>query len=204
MIARARSARGEGVALRDEILDAAEQLLLVHGHPEGVGMRAVAKAVGVTAPSIYRHFEDKDALLFEVCARRFADLDAALVAAVAGVDDPVDALEALGRAYVAFGLERQEAYKVLFGEKVAVPEGTMIEDLAGTRAFGRLAHVIQAGIDQGHFVTGDAWETAVAVWAAMHGLVLVIASTPDWFPLPPREASVERTLRLVMEGILAR
>lgn len=201
---RQRSARGEGDVVRDEILDAAEALLLEHGHPDHVGMRAVADAVGVSPPTIYRHFADKDTLLFEVCSRRFDDLEAELLEASADLPEPVERLEAMGRAYVAFGLERQEAYRVLFGEKVEIPEGVDIDALAGLRSFRLLVDVLQEGIDAGAFVTADPWETAVAIWAAIHGLVMIVATTPDWFPLPPEEAMVDRTLRLVMEGILTR
>lgn len=66
---RRRAPRGSGVYLRDEILDAATQLLLDTGHAKAVSIRAVAQRVGVTPPSIYLHFADKDALLDAVCAR---------------------------------------------------------------------------------------------------------------------------------------
>ena len=66
---RRRAPRGSGDLLRDEILDAATQLLLDTGHAKAVSIRSVAERVGVTPPSIYLHFQDKDALLDAVCAR---------------------------------------------------------------------------------------------------------------------------------------
>src|SRR5690349_6027368 len=72
---RRRAPRGSGEQLRDEILDAATELLLETGHAKAVSIRSVAQRVGVTPPSIYLHFADKDALLDAVCARYFEKLD---------------------------------------------------------------------------------------------------------------------------------
>ena len=71
----AQAPRGSGDRLRDEILDAATELLLETGHARSVSIRSVAQRVGVTPPSIYLHFADKDALLDAVCARYFEKLD---------------------------------------------------------------------------------------------------------------------------------
>ena len=72
---RRRAPRGSGEQLRDEILDATTELLLETGHAKAVSIRSVAQRVGVTPPSIYLHFADKDALLDAVCARYFEKLD---------------------------------------------------------------------------------------------------------------------------------
>ena len=67
---RPRARKGQGDLLRTDILEAAERLLLETGSEDAVSIRAVADATGVTPPSIYRHFRDKQHLLFEVCARQ--------------------------------------------------------------------------------------------------------------------------------------
>ena len=60
---RRRAPRGSGDQLREEILDATTELLLKTGEAKAVSIRAVSQLVGVTPPSIYLHFADKDALL---------------------------------------------------------------------------------------------------------------------------------------------
>ena len=109
---RTRARKGEGDLLREEILVAAERLLIETGSEDAVSIRAVADATGVTAPSIYRHFTDKNHLLFEVCARCFDVIDDVLQAAVEGIDDPVEAMRARGHAYVRFGMEHPEQYRI--------------------------------------------------------------------------------------------
>jgi AcrR family transcriptional regulator len=47
-------------------------LLIERGDPAQVSLRGVAARVGVTAPAIYRHFPDKDALLLAAAGEQFA------------------------------------------------------------------------------------------------------------------------------------
>ena len=72
-VRRARR-RGEGEKLRDEILVAVSELLDETNDELAVSIRAIADRVGVTAPSIYRHFADKDEMLSAVCAVVFVQL----------------------------------------------------------------------------------------------------------------------------------
>jgi AcrR family transcriptional regulator len=51
-VLRARNRRGEGSKLRADILAAATRLLEQTGSEEAVTLRAVARQVGISAPSI--------------------------------------------------------------------------------------------------------------------------------------------------------
>src|SRR5438094_4022116 len=89
---RRRAPRGQGERLGEEILVAAERLLIKTGDEEAVSIRAVADAVGVTPPSIYLHFRDKDELIFSICERHFTRLDAFIEKEGAKASDPVESL----------------------------------------------------------------------------------------------------------------
>src|SRR6185312_3580027 len=109
---RRRAPRGSGEQLRDEILDATTDLLLQTGHAKDVSIRSVARRVGVTPPSIYLHFTDKDALLDAVCARYFEKLDDQMQRAAAPSDgvepSTIEVLRAQGLAYFRFALKTPE------------------------------------------------------------------------------------------------
>jgi len=184
--ARARARRGEGELLREEILDATERLLAETGDEDQVSIRAVCKAVGVSPPSIYLHFDDKDALLLEVCRRDFAALDDALTAATAGIADPVEALRHRGRAYVQFGLEHPEQYRVLFmsNKRTHRIDGEVV----GSAAFNHLVDAVQRCIDVGAFRPVDPVSAAVSIWSALHGVTSLLIAMPD-FPWPERMIS---------------
>lgn len=55
---------------RQAILDAASRLYRVHGL-SGVGVADITRDAGLTHGGLYRHFENKDALVREACARAF-------------------------------------------------------------------------------------------------------------------------------------
>ena len=109
---RRRAPRGSGEQLREEILDAATELLLETGHAKAVSIRSVAQRVGVTPPSIYLHFADKDALLDAVCARYFEKLDEEMQRVAADQPSTIDVLRAQGLAYVRFALKTPELYRI--------------------------------------------------------------------------------------------
>lgn len=82
--------------------------------PEGFSLREVARRAGVSAPAVYRHFADKDALLGAVAADCSERLGAALQVAVAEVpDDPLEQFRAVGIAYVRFAVEHPEHFRAM-------------------------------------------------------------------------------------------
>jgi AcrR family transcriptional regulator len=194
---RRRARKGEGELLREEILEATERLLLETGSEEAVSIRSVAEATGVTPPSIYRHFADKTHLMFEVCARQFDLLDQWIEEAVAGIEDPIEALRARGRAYVRFGVDHPEHYRIMFmGPAWARPD--QWEDVLSTGSFAHLVEGIQAAVDAGRLRAADgAATTALHVWANIHGLTSLLVARPT-MPWPDLEGLVESHLDLCM------
>ena len=192
--ARRRARKGDGELLREEILEATERLLLETGSEEAVSIRAVARATGVTPPSIYRHFPDKTHLMFEVCARQFEVLDEVLQEAQAGIEDPVESMAARGRAYVRFGIEHPEHYRIMFmGPAYTTPE--QWADTIGTGSFAHLIEGIQRLIDSGRLDRGaDSYTTALHVWANIHGLTSLLVARPGMF-WPDLEPFIEDHLR---------
>lgn len=204
---RRRAPKGEGDQLRDELLDAAETLLLAKGSMEAVSVRAIADAVGVTPPSLYLHFDDKDDLFFAVCERRFADFASVLVAAIEGIEDPVDRLRALGRAYVRYGTERAEHYEIIFGPRSEDVVGDRsLEGSAGMSALQLLVTTVQEAMDVGGLRPQDPWLVAMTVWSAVHGAVMLLLSKgtlQEQLSLPSADALAEHVCDTLMDGLAA-
>lgn len=206
---RTRAPRGQGARLRGEILAAAGRLLAERGDENAVSIRMIADAVGVTPPSIYLHFPDKDALIDEVCEERFRAFDEALESASAGVADPLEALRARGRAYVRFALDNPEHYRVIFMTKhdrdMTLEELTSPgEDArAGARAFAHLVGAVERAVAAGAVVSAAPVLTAIHLWSGFHGLVSLLISEPG-FPWPPVDALVDSLLDAQERGLLPR
>jgi AcrR family transcriptional regulator len=199
---RRRARRGEGEKLREEILDAAERLLVKAGNADDVSIRAIAEAVGVTPPSLYLHFPDKDALIFAVSERRFDEFDATIEAAGATTDDPIESLRRRGRAYVYFGLEHPEAYRVLFMTDKSGPERLEFTESAGARAFQHVVDAVQRGIDARVLQPVDPVLAAMGIWASVHGVTSMLISMPE-FPWPEIETFVRHVCDVQLAGMRA-
>ncbi len=191
---RPRNARGQGARLTEDIVTGALALIERTGSAEAVTLRAVAREVGIAAPSIYPHFADRDAIVTAVVARVFDELAEAIKAgARAAGPDPVDQLVAGCAAYVDFGLSHPARYGVLFSERhgpaegycqpVALgPDGRPVLEW-GAEAFSLLLQAIQDCVTAGRSASTDVLADATAVWVALHGTVTLRTTLPR-FPWP--------------------
>ncbi|MGC5247149.1 TetR/AcrR family transcriptional regulator [Gordonia sp. DT219] len=84
---------------RDEILDAAAELFATSGYA-GVGMDDIGAAVGITGPSVYRHFSSKLAILVGIGRRSATRLEAGAMAAYGSTSDSAKLLALLIDSYV--------------------------------------------------------------------------------------------------------
>lgn len=202
-VRRARAKKGEGDKLHDQILAAAERMLIETGDEEAVSIRAIADAVGVTPPSIYLHFADKDELLFAVCERHFAAFDEITEAAGADSEDPLTSLMLRGRAYVNFGLENPEHYRIMFMRKPAnTPVGFQDERLRQSSAFDHLVEAVARCVDAG-IIAGDPVMVAIGLWATVHGITSLLLAKPN-FPWPDQETMIDHVLTAGLTGVIPR
>ena len=187
--------------LREEILDAATELLLETGHAKAVSIRLVAKRVGVTPPSIYLHFADKDALLDAVCARYFEKLDEEMqrVARQTGPDQPstIDVLRAQGLAYVSFARRTPELYRLAtMGEG---RPGSDVDTTLNSSAFVHMRATVETLMAEGVYRAGDATAMALELWTAAHGVAAILIAKP-YLPWGDPEEFADRILRTVCIG----
>jgi AcrR family transcriptional regulator len=194
---RRRAPRGAGDLLRDEILDAATELLLETGHAKAVSIRSVAERVRVTPPSIYLHFKDKDALLDAVCARYFEKLDEEMQLAAVGRSTALDVLRALGLAYVRFALQTPELYRIATMSEGR--PGSDVDITLNSSAFAHMRAGVVAMMDEGIYVRDDPTRVALELWAAAHGVAALLIAKP-YLPWGDVEVFADRVLRAVCCG----
>lgn len=168
--------------LRLAILDAATELFLENGY-EKFSLRQVAEAVGYSPTTIYHHFQDKDELLFHVSLEGFRSFGEMLQAAYESKENPLERLEAIGDAYIEFGLEYPVHYRLMFmqrpemffdgnSKKFEMPEA--FSDMIDS--FGVLQKNVQECIDAEIFQSIDSQLLSGIIWANIHGAVALCIS----------------------------
>ena len=195
--------RREREAMRAKILDAARELFAVRGY-EAVTMRQIAGRIEYSATTLYTHFADKEALLRALCDEDFLALRQ-VFERIARIADPIDRLRRIGMAYVEFGLEHPNHYRLMFmtphppqaPEQSAIERGNPEQD-----AYAFLLATVTDGLAAGRFRAEyrDPELLAQVLWSDVHGLVaLHLAKRNDpWFNWRP----IRKTARLALDAML--
>jgi len=198
---RRRNVRGEGGQLRQDIIDATIKLIEKSGSCENVSLRAVAKHVGIAAPSIYPHFADRDELLLAVLKHLFDELvelrSKAEDAVASAGGGPWETLRAGIFATVKFGLKRPGHYKMLY-------EGGVISALNDKTAatFGRPIQLrvmaLLAELFKGATEKPNVERLSLLLWVATHGVISLQINKPT-LAWPDATALVEDFMRALLQ-----
>lgn len=190
---------------------------------DAVSLAAIAKAMGMSAPALYRYFPSRDALLAELVTSAYAGLSGALEQAAAGASRraPAARLRAVAAAYREWALAHPRRYTMIFGnrpddvrdttEAIATISRGMDVLLGAVLALRRDAEPASGGgrLDaqlsrwaarSGHAeAPPDALRVAVLTWTRLHGVVaLEIVGAFDDMELDARlllDAEVDDAVR---------
>lgn len=167
----------------------AEGLKLVESAgAEAISLREVARAVGVSATSVYRHFPDKRALMTALAqegVRRLGEAQHA-AAAAAVAEGGTEAFSAVGCAYVRFALANPGLFRLTFtypgidiGDPTSDAAASLLHDHALALAHGdeRQARIV-----------------ALRAWALVHGLALLMLDGR----VPPSDALIDAAIGAVV------
>src|SRR5690349_913586 len=97
---------------RARLLEHAREVYL-EGGTAHFSLREVARRVGVSAAAVYRHFDNKEALLGAVCEEGFRTFSSYLLRALAE-PTPLGRLQSAGDFYLRFATENPHDYRVIF------------------------------------------------------------------------------------------
>ncbi|MEV0226056.1 TetR family transcriptional regulator [Streptomyces sp. NPDC050704] len=185
----------------ERILEATEEVLRRHG-PAKATVVDVARALGVSHGSVYRHFRTKAALREAVIERWLDRAAQSLSGLVTDDRDP----EVRLREWFAglFAAKRHKAgddpelfatYQVLIGEVSAVVDRHLVDLTA------QLAEIVRDGVARGAFVSADPAVTARALFDAT-GRFHNPFYAREW-QLPGIDAEFEAVVDLLLRGLRA-
>jgi AcrR family transcriptional regulator len=155
-----------------KIAGAARKLLERHG-AEGVTMRRVANAVGITPMAVYRHYADRADLLNALANEGFAELASQLK--VTNQRGSIEQrLLKMADAYLEHALRNPRLFELMF-----------LETRAGARRYPRdfqqgesptanfLIDAIREGMQSGYLRKENAVEIVFEMGALSHGLIML-------------------------------
>jgi AcrR family transcriptional regulator len=163
-------------AQREHILNCACDLYLEDGL-EGFSMRKLARAVGVTAPALYRHYESKERLLLDVVGEAYKRLAEYLYRGLQG-KTPEERFRMAGEEYLTFALENPRMYEVLFTFPDLVRLSEPAEEVRDQAcAIGQFWNDrVRECMDAEILRSGDPDEVGQTLWAHAHGLISLYLS----------------------------
>lgn len=155
--------------LRRALLDTGVTLL--EQRPEGeLGLRELARAVGVSATAVYRHFPDKRALFAALAEQGFELLADAQAAAARRHRDRRRAFRASGQAYVRFALAHPALFRLMGSHMMLAEPGSPPRDNRAARMLREhVATILPEDADPSRREV-----VAIQAWALVHGLALLM------------------------------
>ncbi len=155
--------------LRDALLAAALEILAAEGI-DGLSLRALAKATGVTQAAPYSHFRDKDDLLAAVAEGGFQRLALQMAEDATGADSTALRIERLMTSYIHFATSNKPLFGIMFGREIS--DMKKYPTLAMTA--GKSYALISAALSRQPGGAESARFLSLAIWSLCHGLTTLI------------------------------
>jgi hypothetical protein len=115
--------------------------------------------------------------------------------AAVGIDDPWERLRLRGRAYLAWGLDNPEHYRILMmGRPDCTPDRFVDERLVDTAGLMPVVEDLAAA------EVGEPVEASKMLWMMIHGMVSLLISKPD-FPFGAADGVYDRLFALARRGL---
>ena len=171
--------------LKRALLEAALEMLDEEG-AEGVGLRELARRVGVSAAAPYRHFRGRQALLEAVATEGFRRFSAMMAAKEQDLPE-IEQLPAMAEAYVRFALVQPALFRLMFSRQVDKTGNRALHD-AAIEAYASLAKAAAREVPDAPS------EGAVIAWSFVHGLAMLLLDEQILGVSPQNSDSLVRNL----------
>ena len=187
-------------ATQERIAEAAIGLLEAHGE-DGVSMRRVATAVGITPMAIYHHFADRRALLDFVVDREFTRYQESFQALPQRGTYESRILTCMD-TYIDYAFAHPRIFDYVFSEPRPGAR-RYPQDFRARRSptLTPIADLLQKAMEAGFLKPDDVWEVAMELWAHTHGYVSLYRG--GRFDLSQKEfrALVRRSISRLIHGL---
>jgi len=157
--------------VRASILTAAWQIVEAEGW-QSLSIRKIADAIEYSAPVIYDHFENKEAIMLEFTKRGFSLLNQDLESAQSRFSHPDQQVEAMAYAYWNFAFQNKEYYQLMYG--LGMPGCETVKQISELRQFSNLLlEPLRNLIAKSANPEVDPFLKLHTLWSTLHGLISI-------------------------------
>ena len=187
---------------REKLLAVALELMEGPDGVDGVTMRAVAAAAGVTTMATYKHFQNRDALLRAASAAEYPRIAGYFARANARTEVP-GMRGMLG--YLNYALDHPQIFRYIFSSHRA-DAFVFPHDLKESKSptFNILLGVVSGLMERQVLRSDDVAETALTIWAHAHGLITLYLSGRIAAPRATFQQLYMRSLDRLVHGLALR
>ncbi|MFN3934172.1 MAG: TetR/AcrR family transcriptional regulator [Parvibaculum sp.] len=194
----ARTAGSSGEKTLAAIREAGLDLIHAHGY-EAMSLRQLAARIGLQPGSLYNHIETKQYLLFDLIHNHMVTLLASIDKALAGIEDPLEALEAFIAFHLTYHIERKREVFIGSSELRSLEPKNRRKIVALRRSYeDRLCTILKQGAARGLFKIEDVRVSAYAILAMLTGIC-------TWYDAKGRIGQrklIAIHTRLVLQGVM--
>ena len=192
----------KNTSTRERLLAAALELMEGPDGVDGLTMRAVAAAAGVTTMATYKHFRSRDALLRAATAAEYPRIEGYFARANARTEVP-GMRGMLG--YLNYALDHPQIFRYIFSSHRA-DAFVFPHDLKEGRSptFNVLLGNVSELMERQVLRSDDVAETALSIWAHAHGLITLYLSGRITAPRGTFQKLYMRSLDRLARGLAKR
>jgi len=154
--------------MKEKIITCARDIYVEHGY-NGFSMRKIAACADISATAIYRHFPDKESLLFNILLTGFR-LFSTYLKRCEVEPTPIECLQRSSREYMNFALEHSGYYEIMF---MTTDQMTGLKNLnqQGAKEMEATYLFHHQLVVNCRFKDQNIDQLAATIWAFGHGLV---------------------------------
>jgi AcrR family transcriptional regulator len=189
----------EKESIRANILQEAFNLAKTEGWA-ALSIRKIADAIEYSAPVVYDHFENKEAILYEISLNGFHQLHIELLKAQKKYESPEDQLTAIVDAYWKFAFKNKEYYQLMFGLGMQCSgKGMMKEEFSSFQDM--LYESTLEIINKKGSNANNACHSSHALFSAVHGLISIMMMRNADIPSTMNKTTLDETVSAFIKSL---
>jgi len=137
-----------------------------------LSIRKIADAIEYSVPVVYKHFENKEAIIAHFVEDGFYQLKNEIYEAIHPEEAPEKQIKQLARAYWVFAARNPKLYEIMFG--LGIPTCESIRSSQHVQCVSqKMEELVNAVIDKSKNTENDGHLKLRTLWSILHGIVAI-------------------------------